>query len=174
VLTDEKEILGLKRRNLELQAENEKLKKENEELKKRLDRARGVPAVDLVAQMTGGKPTRGYKDSYDVETENGKRIEVKLSKVDIQPSKRWVWSNVLGRKGYDYLVLVGEKDERWLKQYPDLDYVFFLVPRNAVPEVKTNADGIALNTNFEKVRAPKSKALIKRYLVSSQEQFKDL
>ncbi len=171
---DEKEILILKRSNLELRAENEKLKKENEELKRKLDRSRGVPAVVLVAQMTGGKPTRGYKDSYDVETENGKHIEVKLSKVDIQPSKRWVWSNVLGRKVYDYLVLVGEKDERWLKQYPDLDYVFFLVPRNAVPEVKTKADGIALGTNFKKVGAPKSRVLIDRYLVRSQEQFKNL
>jgi hypothetical protein len=113
VLTDEQEIL--KRRNLELQAENEKLRQENEELKKKHDRARGVPAEVLVAQMTGGKRTAGYKDLYDVETENGKRIEVKLSKVDTQPSKRWVWSNVLGPKVYDYLVLAGEKDERRLK-----------------------------------------------------------
>jgi hypothetical protein len=68
------EILKLKGRILELEAENEGLKK-------KLDRARGVPAEVLVAQMTGGKRTKGYKDSHDVTTKKGSRIEVKLSKV---------------------------------------------------------------------------------------------
>ena len=174
MLTDEQEVLSLKRRNLELQAENEELKKENEELKRNHDRARGVPAEELVAQMTGGKRTGRYKDLYDVETENGKRIEVKLSKVGTQPSKRWVWDNIVGPKEYDYLVLAGEKDERWLKRYPDLHYVFFLVPRDAVNDINSNGDCIALNTNFATARAPKARLLIDRYLVRSQEGFKNL
>jgi hypothetical protein len=84
--------------------------------------------------MTGGQRTGRYKDLYDVTTENGKHIEVKLSKVGTQNAtrtKRWVWNNIVGPKAYDYLVLAGEKDERWLRQYPDLEYVFFLVPRTA-------------------------------------------
>lgn len=156
----------------ELQAENERLKEENEELKKAHDRRRGVPAEELVAQMTGGKRTGRYKELYDITTENGTRIEVKLSKVD--KTKRWVWDNILGRKEYDYLVLAGEKDKRWLEQYPKLEYVFFLVPRNAVTDVNSKGDCIALNANFATARAPGARVLIEQYLVHSQERFKNL
>src|SRR6202453_2369764 len=105
---DEEEILKLKGCIRELE-------EENAELKKKLDRARGVPAEVLVAQMTGGKRTGGYKDLHDVTTKKGNRIEVKLSKVhDYKSSKtkRWVWDNVAGPKEYDFLVLAGEKDPR--------------------------------------------------------------
>src|SRR5271154_2533427 len=89
-----------------------KLKERVRELEKKLDRARGVPAEDLVAEMTGGKRTEGYKDSHDVTTQKGNRIEVKLSKVHAQKftsTKRWTWDSVLGSKEYDFLVLAGEK-----------------------------------------------------------------
>ena len=73
---DKEEIWKLKGRIRELE-------EENEELKKKLDRARGVPAEVLVAQMTGGKRTEGYKHLHDVTTKKGNRIEVKLSGVSI-------------------------------------------------------------------------------------------
>src|SRR5580658_679433 len=134
---DEEEILNLKGRIRELE-------KEIEELKKRHARARGVPAEDLVAKMTGGTRTKGYKDLYDVLTEKGTHIEVKLSKVHKYTdtrTQRWTWDRVLGPKKYDYLVLAGEKDARWPEAYPpDLEYVFFLVPRGAVSDINSRGD----------------------------------
>jgi hypothetical protein len=168
---DDEEILKLKARIRELE-------EENEELKKKHARARGVPAEDLVAKMTGGTRTKGYKDLHDVITKKGSRIEVKLSKVheyrDTR-TKRWTWDRLLGPKKYDYLVLAGEKDARWSEAYPpDLEYVFFLVPQSAVKDINSVGDCIALNTNFKTVRAPKARVLIDRYLVRSQEHFKNL
>jgi hypothetical protein len=165
------EILKLRERIRELEEENEKLKK-------KFDRARGVPAEVLVAQMTGGTRTDRYKDLYDVKTEQGNRIEVKLSKVHDYKStktKRWTWNAILGPKQYDFLVLAGEKDPRFCESYPaNLEYVFFLVPQSAVDDINSRGDCIALNTNFATARAPKSKILIERYLVHSQEEFKNL
>jgi hypothetical protein len=168
---DDGQILELKERLRELE-------KENEELKRKLGRARGVPAEVLVAQMTGGKRTEGYKDKYDVLTKKGTRIEVKLSKVHEYRSnrtRRWTWDRLLGPKEYDYLVLAGEKDARWSEEYPaDLVYVFFLVPQSAVPDINSAADCVALNTNFATARADKSRILIGRYLVRSQREFENL
>jgi hypothetical protein len=181
---DDEEILKLKERIRELEEEiaklkgcNRELEGENEELKKSRDRARGVPAEDLVAQMTGGERTKRYKDLYDVKTKKGTRIEVKLSKVHHMSTKtkRWTWNAVLGPKQYDFLVLAGDRDTRYRERYPpDLDYVFFLIPRSAVEEINSRGDCIALNTNFATARAPKSNILIERYLVHSQAEFKNL
>lgn len=167
----DEEILQLKGRIRELE-------KENEELKRQHARARGVPAEDLVARMTGGTRTKGYKDLHDVTTKKGNRIEVKLSKVHEYrdtSTKRWTWDRLLGPKKYDYLVLAGEKDARWSEAYPpDLEYVFFLVPQSAVEDISSVGDCVALNTNFKTVRAPKARILIERYLVGSEEKFRDL
>jgi hypothetical protein len=168
---DDEEILKLKGRIRELE-------EENEELKKKHARARGVPAEDLVAKMTGGTRTKGYKDLHDVITKKGNRIEVKLSKVHEYMgtgTKRWTWDRLLGPKKYDYLVLAGEKAARWSEAYPpDLEYVFFLVPQSAVKDINSVGDCVSLNTKFKTVRAPKARVLIDRYLVRSQEQFKNL
>lgn len=168
---DEEEILKLKGRIRELE-------EEIEELKKKRARARGVPAEDLVAKMTGGKRTEGYKDLHDVTTKKRNRIEVKLSKVhDYKSSKtkRWVWDNLVGPKQYDFLVLAGEKDPRCRERYPpNLEYVFFLVPRSAVNDINSRGDCVALNTNFATARAGKARILIERYLVRSQEEFESL
>jgi hypothetical protein len=170
MLRDNEEIPKLKGRIRELE-------QENEELKEKLDRARGVPAEVLVAQMTGGKRTEGYKDLHDVTTKKGNRIEVKLSKVHAQKStntKRWTWDRILGPKEYDFLILAGEKDPRCDGYPPDLVYVFFLVPRSKVDEINSAGDCVALTTNFPSARAAKAKILIERYLVRSEDEFKKL
>lgn len=162
---------------LKLKGRIRELEEENEELKKKLDRARGVPAEVLVAQMTGGKRTEGYKDSHDVTTKKGNRIEVKLSKVHAQKStstKRWTWDRVLGPKEYDFLVLAGEKDPRCAGYPPDLEYVFFLVRRSEVNDINSAGDCVALNTNFATAKASKARILVERYLVHSPEEFKNL
>jgi hypothetical protein len=155
------------------------LEEKNEELKTKLDRARGVPAEVLVAQMTGGERTE-YKDRYDVRTQNGNRIEVKLSKVHTYrttKTKRWTWDSLLGSKEYDFLVLAGEKDSRCSQLYPPkLVYLFFLIPQSAVSEINSRGDCVSLTTDFSAIRAGNVKAriLIERYLVRSEEEFKKL
>jgi hypothetical protein len=109
----------------------------------------------------------------------GDRLEVKYSHLNVpnrSRTKRWNWHSVLGRsdnKKYEYLVLVGEKDLRYENQYPgDLPFVFFLVPRSDVDDIKTGND-IALSTNLAEVRAVKSQAL-KRHLVKDGTTFTKL
>jgi hypothetical protein len=166
------QVLRLNERILELE-------KENEALKKRLSLARGVPAEVFIADLAGGERTKGYKDRYDVITKSGLRIEVKQSHLNSPGStktKRWNWDRLLGlnaTKKYDLLALVGDKDHRYEAQYPELEYVCFLVPRRDVDTIKSNGNCIALNTNLKTARACKSQVLI-RYLVRSREHFTEL
>ena len=175
----------LERRNLELAQENQRLKSENDLLKSELEFlktypsiAQGIKGERLVANLTGGVLT-GYSDPHDVIVHDEDRIEVKTSHVDVQKgtrTKRWGWSNILGRrntKEYEWLVLIGEKDLESGCEYPvDLPFVFFMVPRDQVDLIKTG-NMIAINTNLDTARAPKSVAL-KRHLVVSGTKFKDL
>jgi hypothetical protein len=95
-----------------------------------------------------------------------------LQKPGSSRTRRWNWDRPLGlneTKEYDFLVLVGEKDPRYYAQYPDLDYVIFLVPRGDVDSIKSKGC-VALNTNLDTARAQKAKVL-KRYLVRSRERF---
>lgn len=167
---------------LTLEKENVALKEENAALKRRLEFARGVQLEELIAELTGGVRTK-YKDSHDVTTKNGKRLEVKYSKVHTtRPSmtKRWTWSGILGlneTKVFDFLVLAGLKDPCNEKHYPALPfcgtilpYVFFLVPRNAVNDVKGYPKGVVLNTNLNKPGVPKAE-MLKGYLVRSLQEF---
>ena len=174
-------MLKLEKRILGLENENEVLKNENEFLKKKLDRARGGPGEEYVAELTGGVRTK-YKDGHDIKLPNGTRLEVKLSKPNTPSGSnttRWVWSNLLGlndTKAFDFLVLLGEKDPRYEKQYPsDLRYVCFLVPRSDVNDKIKNswATSIALNTNLPTAKA-KNLVALKGYLVHSREEFKGL
>jgi hypothetical protein len=167
-MTKDDEILSLKGRILELE-------KENEDLKKALNFPRGVQAEIFIAELTGGVRT-GYKDGYDVTTNSGRRLEVKVSRLNRQTTSRtvrWNWDRLLGlneTKDYDFLVLMGEKDPRYEAQYPpELPYVCFLVPKRDVNAIKTG-NCAALNTNLTTARAYKSKVL-KRYLVRSREDF---
>jgi hypothetical protein len=185
-MTEADEILRIKKLNLQLGAENEvlkqsvlKLEAENDALKKRLDFARGVPAEELVAGLTGGKRT-DYKDGHDVKTPHGCLLEVKMSHLN-RPTRfntlRWNWDSLLGSnetKTYDFLVLVGEKDPRYFTDYPlDLPYVCFLVPRGEVGSISSDGDCVALTTNLTRLRADKAK-LLKSYLVPSPERFRQL
>lgn len=122
-------------------------------------------AESAVAHWTGGYVTPQYDAGYDVVSQNGSRIEVKYSKLNF-PNKsrdntRWNWTNILGnasdlKKPYDYLILVGQADERFLSYYPVLDgkFVVFAIPRTYVENHRSNirlslaARGtIALSTN---------------------------
>jgi len=172
-MTKDQEILRLKERVLAPE-------KELEFLKTFPALARGRAGEILVAQLTGGVRT-GYADPCDVIVKNGHRLEVKYSHLNSpghSKTRRWNWFNLLGRsdtKQYEWLVLAGEKDPRYEVQYPsDLPYVFFLVPRRDVDNIKSSGKlSIALNTNLETARARQSHAL-KRHFVCSGATFKDL
>src|SRR5690606_33435501 len=66
-------------------------------------------------------------------------LEVKFSKLNrpnrTSSSRRWNWTNLLGgamsQKDYDWLILVGERDERCPDSCPacDEDLVVFAIPR---------------------------------------------
>jgi hypothetical protein len=161
-----------------LERENAKLKKEVEFFRRTPTLAQGLKGETLIANLTGGVRT-GYKDPHDVTVKSGDRLEVKYSHLNVPNrygTKRWNWHSVLGsahNKKYEYLVLVGEKDLRYENQYPaDLAFVFFLVPRADVDDIKTGND-IAINTNLTTVRALKSLAL-KRHLVMADATFTNL
>jgi hypothetical protein len=161
-----------------LTRENSQLKKELEFFRTTSTLAQGLKGETLIANLTGGVRT-GYKDSHDVTVMGGDRLEVKFSHLNVPnrfKTKRWNWGSVLGsaqNKKYEYLVLVGEKDLRYEDQYPaNLAFVFFLVPRSDVDNIKTGND-IAINTNLATARARKSLAL-KRHLVMDEATFKTL
>jgi hypothetical protein len=159
---------------LALEKENATLKNEVKALKTKIEFARGVPVEELVKEWTDG--TRmNYKDGHDVTTKNGTRLEVKFSSVNTLKSsvKRWNWNSLLGeneKKEFHYLVLAGVKDESY--KYPELPFVFFIVPRDAVNDIKGRGDSITLNTNLDIVRANNLKLIkLKPYLVRSQNEF---
>jgi hypothetical protein len=159
---------------LALENENAALKNEIKALKTKIEFARGVPVEELVKEWTEG--TRmNYKDGHDVTTKNGTRLEVKFSNVHTLKSsiKRWNWDSLLGeneKKEFDYLVLAGAKDESY--EYPALPYVLFIVPRDAVNDITSRGNCMALNTNLDIVRGNSQKSTtLKRYLVRSQNEF---
>src|SRR5438445_38697 len=143
-MTKDEEIIRLKIRVAALEKHNQLLKEELSFLKTFPTLAQGLKGEVLVAKLTGGTVT-GYAVRHDVEVKTGDRLEVKYSHVNVQNATktgRWNWYNLLGRldkgKEYDYLVLVGDKDPRYDPQYPiDLPYVFFLVPRSDVGNIKS-------------------------------------
>jgi hypothetical protein len=155
----ENEVLRLQARVRQLEAECEALKPFDAD-----------HAEFLIAELTGGDKAN-HHDPHDVLLKNGLRLQAKyshLNKPNLSKTKRWNWGKPLGlldRTGdYDFLVLVGEKDNRYESQYPaDSRYVLFLVPREEVLRVanRGGAGGlmIALNTNLASVRARTSQAL---------------
>lgn len=58
-------------------------------------------------------------------------------------------------KDFDFLLLMGDKDKRFLEQYPDdSPYVYFLIPKKNVLEIMTSGASIGANvqiiTNLKK------------------------
>ncbi len=104
--------------------------------------AAGIAGETLVCDLVGGELT-SYATGFDITAAKIK-IEVKYSRLGspVKGSKtlRWSWSKPLGWKDkgktYDFLVLIGEKDDRFPNQYLDTSrYVCFLIPRKEVEKV---------------------------------------
>ena len=163
--------------NSELRAKIVQLEFEIDFLKTHPSIAQGIKGETLVYNIIGGEITP-YAAPHDVTLGNGAKIEVKFSKRNL-PSKgavtrRWNWSNLLGwcdkGKDYDFLLLIGDKDPRFLSQYPSdgSPYVFFLIPLGNVPEILSKGgeggSRAQINTNLKGARSNRSTA-IKKYMV---------
>ncbi len=95
--------------------------------------ARGMRGESIIAQCVSGVLTQ-HNSTYDV-TVNGtqSRLEVKYSGLNAShggrgsPDKgnlRWGWAKPFGETGnklFERLILVGDKDPRYLEQYKDAE-----------------------------------------------------
>lgn len=163
------EFITLRQRIIELELENARIMSELDFLKTHSSMVQGIKGETLVAQLIDGKLT-SFAESYDVATITGLRIEVKYSKlnqpVKNSPTLRWNWSKPLGwldkGKDYHYILLIGEKDQRYLADYPDrTPYVYFLVQIKDVPDVMNQGRSIGgmiqITTNLAKLNKKQDK-----------------
>ncbi|MEJ2313773.1 MAG: hypothetical protein P8Y85_03145, partial [Nitrospirota bacterium] len=77
---------------------------------------KGMKGEDLITYIIGGTRTL-RTEAFDIVLENGRKVEVKYSGHSIANknmiTRRWAWNWTLGRSGrkeYDYLILIGDKD----------------------------------------------------------------
>jgi len=161
--------LSLKPDLQKLLAENAKLRQEIAELRQQLrffdthpTLALGMAGESLIAGISGGLETKHTAIS-DIILPDGATIEVKTAHLSspslTAPTKRWQWNKIFGQTGlksYDYLVLVGEIDERYryTYSYSDHNYVFFLLPYIEVYRlsIKGSPLAIVLNSNPKTAR----------------------
>ena len=168
-INTELECEKLRQRIIELEQENIRMMSELEFLKTHSSMMQGIKGETLVARLIDGKLT-SFSESYDVATSTGLRIEVKFSKLNRpmknSPTRRWNWSKPLGwldkGKDYHYLLLIGEKDERYLADGLDsTPYVYFLVPIQNVPDVMNQGRSIGgmvqITTNLAKLEKKQNK-----------------
>lgn len=86
----------------------------------------GIKGETLLATLTGGAISK-YAESHDISLPGKATIEVEFSKlntpVKCAKTRCWNWSKILGwkdkGKDFDFMLLIGEKDPRYLDQYID-------------------------------------------------------
>lgn len=168
----------LRMENERLRSELLRLQSENDFLLTHPTIAAGVTGETLVANLTDGSITK-YAERYDVLLNGGEKIEVKFSRLNSaskkSPTKRWNWGRPLGSgkepKKYDYLVLIGEKDERYLSEYLPGNYVYFLIPYRdiaSIASITEKSNMIQVNTNLSRVSVARSLKL-KEFLVHERQ-----
>lgn len=146
-----------------LEAENARLRSELNFLRTHTSIAQGMRGETLLAKAIGGAMT-SYAEGYDVLTVDGRRIEVKFSKlnhpVKTASTKRWNWCKPLGSmdrgKSYEFLLLIGEKNPSYAEEEIDASpYVYFLVPFESVlglmDKGSTVGGMIQVTTNLKKL-----------------------
>jgi hypothetical protein len=162
----------------QLQDENGKLRIANSHLKVELEFLRmhpvflaGLTGETLICKLVDGILT-SFAESYDIKAGEIK-IEVKYSNLGVAVKGantfRWSRSKPFGWKDkgkiYDFLVLIGQKDDRFPEQYlDDTRYVCFLIPRKDVEKIMVKGASIGgmiqITTNFKLLSNPRSKLLL--------------
>jgi hypothetical protein len=162
-----------------LRAENDSLRRRLELYERSAPFVLGAAAERFVLGLVGGSyQPRG--SPFDLVAGSGARVEVKcsrLSKVSMRrPTTRyWAWSKILGEGGskqYDFLVLVGEPDERYRSTYaePAAEWLLFAVPCARVPDLlhrNGRYRSIYLTTNPATVKCIRARTLYSEYQISS-------
>lgn len=98
-----------------------------------------------IAELTGGQVSKKYNSPYDVITPKGLRIKVKISTINWE-RQQWAFSNTL--KSYDWLILIGEKENIYTPQYiNDEDYIHWLIPRHSVGAFSDKNGSIFISIN---------------------------
>jgi hypothetical protein len=164
------EALSVENQHLKLRIES--LQNEIAFLRKHPSFARGLRGETVAHGILGGGLTN-KNASHDLTLADGRTVEVKFSALNTPHLKsncrRWTWKNPLGWKNqsktYDYLLLMGERDNRFPEQYRDNDvYVMFLIPYSYVIDimVKSDFDGgsINLTSNLIRHRSPRSQQIV--------------
>ncbi|WP_143024339.1 hypothetical protein [Pseudomonas abietaniphila] len=187
----EKDLAG---ENARLVAENEALIAEVKILQGKLalltahnSLAQGMRGEWLVSESINGTITT-HNAGHDILTAGGLlKLEIKYSALNVavrrlgsggSPTLRWAWSKPMGessKKTYDRLILVGDKDPRFLDQYQDKasPYVFFDVPFDEIVPLTVQTNGgkyrsIQLTTNPRTAKSSAS-SLFTKYQVSIDE-----
>jgi hypothetical protein len=168
---DPQRLKQLEDENRELTKTNARLKNELDCIKKHPVLLAGIKGEKLVCDLVGGKLT-AFGKSFDL-TAGKCKIEVKYSNLGIavqgSATRRWSWSKPLGwkdkGKDYHYLILLGEKDDRFPDQYLDTTpYVCFFIPRADVETLMFKGASIGgiiqLTTHFRSVENQQSKLLL--------------
>jgi hypothetical protein len=111
-------------------------------------------------------------------------IEVKFANLNNTSSPsgnytRWAWGKIFGEGGnkeYDYLLLVGVKDLRWIEWYKGKSgpYVFFCVPHEEVASLTQPMNGnkyraIQLPSNPRRVRRSRAARLYSDFEMTYEE-----
>lgn len=170
------EIEHLRMENEQLRGIIAALQSENSFLKQHETIRTGIKGERLIADLTSGKLTKP-NSSFDIQVA-GLSVEVKYSKLNevsytqkgvlkLSSSKRWTWTNVFGvggKKQYDFIILVGDVDERYRQHTKASDgspYVFFALSKEDVAAFVTTKKGniIQLTTNPEIFQDPIKKTL---------------
>jgi hypothetical protein len=163
------EIYWLRREVANLRQENQALREKLDALPELSSSDQGLTAERFVAGILRGGLTEKTNE-IDIRLEDRTRIEVKYanlnSPVKQSSTKRWVWRHVFGesgRKRYDFLILLGERDDRYSKYYKEKisDYVIFCIPFERINEfaTKSKEGQIFLTTNPHIVRKNRSRTI---------------
>lgn len=144
--------------------------------------AAGLSGEQLVSGIIGGVRTV-HTASVDIIMDDGKKIEVKHSKLSYpSPNKpgnraRWQWGKIFGEtnsKDFDFIILVGELDRRYITQYKDHDspYVIFMLSAAQAMEIVTahtsGAKAILLGTN-PSPKSVKARRFFEEYQLTAEE-----
>ena len=134
--------------------------------------AAGMTGETLVASLLDGEVS-AEAVGFGVVSGKGHRIKVKTARLTAGDSsfrsRRWQWAKILGENGmsqYDYLVLVGEANDRFAELYRNggAPFVFFLIPYDKVFGLTTGGEktrrSILLSSD---PRCPRSPAAVRLY-----------
>jgi hypothetical protein len=141
-----------------------------------------IAGEKIISKLVGGKRTANGSP-HDIE-KGDIRLEVKFSNLNNTSSPsgnytRWAWGKIFGEGGnkhYEYLILVGVKDQRWKQHYKDRisPYVYFCVPHGEVegltqPMNSSRYRAIQLPSNPRAVRRSRAARLYLDFEMSYEE-----